>query len=71
MLRFLWKHLSGVVSNLEHFPLTQQNENDIAYERKANGNLIEQQISFPESKTTRKVTADQLFELFYFFRQQK
>lgn len=63
----LWKHLSGVVSNLEHFPSTQQNENEIAYEHKANENLIEQQISFPKSKTTRKVTAKQLFELFYFF----
>ena len=68
----LWKHLSGVVSNLEHFPLTQQNENEIAYEHKANENLIEQQISFPMCKTIRKVTAKQLFELFYFFfRQQK
>ena len=37
---FLWKHLSGVVSNLERFPLTQQNENEIAYERKANGKPI-------------------------------
>ncbi len=63
----LWKHLSGVVSNLEHFPLTQQNENDIAYERKAKENLNEQQISFPKSKTARKVIAKQLFELFYFF----
>ena len=67
----LWTHLSGIVSNLEHFPLTQQNENEIAYEHKANENLIEQQISFPMRKTTRKVTAQQLFELFYFFRRQK
>ena len=31
----LQKHLSGVVSNLEHFffSLMQQNENEIAYER--------------------------------------
>ena len=38
----LWpyeKHLSGVVSNLEHFPLTQQNENKNAYEYKANRKL--------------------------------
>ncbi len=34
-----FKHLSGVVSNLEHVPLTHQNENKIAYERKANENL--------------------------------
>ena len=27
---------------LEHFPSTQQNENEIAYEPKANGNLNEQ-----------------------------
>ena len=66
-VRVLWKHLSGVVSNLEHFPLTQQNENEIAYERKANENLNEQHISFPMCKTIRKVTAQQLFELFYFF----
>ena len=31
-----------VVSNLEHFPLTHQNENEIAYECKANENLNEQ-----------------------------
>ena len=39
MLWFYVKHLSGVVSNLEHFPLKQQNENEIAYERKQNGRL--------------------------------
>ena len=38
----LWTHLAGVLSNLEHFPSTQQNENEIAYESKANGNLNEQ-----------------------------
>ncbi len=53
------------------YPLTQQNENEIAYERKANGNLSEQHISFPMCKTTRKVTAKQLFELFYFFANKK
>ncbi len=36
---FLRKHLSGVVSNLELIPQTQQNENKIAYECKANENL--------------------------------
>ena len=30
-------------------------------------NFNEQQISFPMCKTMRKVTAKQLFELFYFF----
>ena len=38
-VNFLLKHLSGVVSNLEHFPLTQLNENEIAYEFKTNENL--------------------------------
>ncbi len=61
MMLWLYEHAS------QEFFQTQQNENEIAYERKANGNLIEQQISFPKSKTTRKVTAKQLFELFYFF----
>ena len=64
----LWTHLAEVLSNLEHLPSTQQNENKIAYEHKANENLIEQQISFPMCKTTRKVTTQQLFELFYFLR---
>ena len=63
----LWTHLAEVLSKLEHFPSTQQNENEIAYEHKTNENLIEQQISFPMCKTIRKVTAKQLFELFYFF----
>jgi len=63
----LWTHLAEVLSNLEHFPSTQQNENEIAYEPKANEYLNEQTIC----KTIRKVTAQQLFELFYFFRQQK
>jgi len=67
----LWAHPAEVLSDLEHFPSTQQNENENAYEHKANENLIEQQISFPMRKTTRKVTAQQLFELFYFSRQQK
>ncbi len=49
------------------FLLTQQNENKIAYERKVNENLNERHISFPMCKTMRKVTAQQLFELFYFF----
>ena len=53
------------------YPLTQQNENKIAYECKANKNLNEQHISFPMCKTIRKVTAQQLFEVLYFFRQQK
>ena len=51
----------------ETYPLTQQNENKIAYECKANENLNEQHISFLISKTIRKVTAQQLFKLFYFF----
>ncbi len=68
---FLRKHLSEVVSNPEPIPQTQQNENEIAYECKANKNINEQHISFPMCKTIRKVTAKQLFELFYFFRQQK
>ena len=38
----LWTHLAEVLSNLEHFQSTQQNENEIAYEPKANGNLNEQ-----------------------------
>ena len=38
----LWTHLAEVLSDLEHFPSTQQNENEIAYEPKANGNLNEQ-----------------------------
>ena len=67
----LWAHLAEVLSNLEHFPSTQQNENKIAYECKANENLNEQQISFPMCKTIRKVTAKQLFELFYFFANKK
>ncbi len=50
----LWKHLSGVVSNLEHFPSTQQNENEIAYDHKANENLIEQQISFLHVQNHKK-----------------
>ena len=36
----LWAHLAEVLSKLEHFPSTQQNENEIAYERKANEKLI-------------------------------
>ena len=81
----LWAHLAEVLSKLEHFPSTQQNENKIAYKYKANENLFrkeailncfqvkinKQQISFPMCKTIRKVTTQQLFELFYFFRQQK
>ena len=53
----LWsyeKHLSGVVSNLEHFPLTQQNENKIAYERKTNENLNEQHIKFSNVQNHKK-----------------
>jgi hypothetical protein len=40
MLWLYEKHLSGVVSNLEYFPLTHQNENNIAYKCKANENLF-------------------------------
>jgi hypothetical protein len=40
---FLRKH-SGVVSNLEHIPYKQQNENKNAYDYKTNENLNEQQI---------------------------
>ena len=36
---FLRKHLSGVVSNLELTPQTQQNENEIDYEYKPNKNI--------------------------------
>ena len=64
----LWAHLAEVLTNLEHFPSTQQNENEIAYEPKANGNLNEQHKSFSNVQNhKRKVTAKQLFELFYFF----
>ncbi len=64
----LWKHLSGVVSNLEHFPLTQQNENEIAYESKAKRKLKRATHKFSnEQNHKEKVTAKQLFELFYFF----
>ncbi len=78
---FLRKHHSGVVSNLEHFPQMQQNENKIAYDCKPNENLNAQQISFPMSKTIRKVTANNFSihshlpifkcEFFYFLRWQK
>jgi len=64
---FLRKHLSGVVSNLEHVPLAQQNENKIAYERKTNGNLKQQHLSFPMCKTIRKVTAKTTFRIILLF----
>ena len=51
----------------KHFPLTQQNENKIAYERKANGNLKQQHLSFPMCKTIRKVTAKTTFSNYFTF----
>ncbi len=53
------------------FSTNATKRDQIAYERKANKNFNEQQISFPMCKTIRKVTAKQLFELFYFFANKK
>jgi hypothetical protein len=39
LILFLRKHHSGVVSNLEHIPQTQQNENKIAYDHKTSEKL--------------------------------
>ena len=67
---------------MEHFPLTHQNENNIAYKCKANENLIRKEAilncfqseikqatnKFSDEQNHKgKVTAKQLFELFYFF----
>ena len=53
---------------LEHLPPTQQNENEIAYEYKAKRKLKQTKLKFSnEQNHQRKVTAKQLFELFYFF----
>ena len=49
------------------YPLTQQNENKIAYERKTNGNLKQQHLSFPMCKTIRKVTAKTTFRIILLF----
>ncbi len=65
------KHHSGVVSNLELIPQTQQNENKIAYDCKTNENLNEQQISFPMSKTMRKVTAKTTFRYIHTYPSLK
>ena len=65
----LWTHLAEVLSNLEHFPSTQQNENEIAYEHKANENLIEQQISFLNVQNHKKSYSKTTFRIiFTFFR---
>jgi len=66
-VRFLENIFQELFQIWKHFPLTQQNENKIAYERKTNGNLKQQHLSFPMCKTIRRVTAQQLFELFYLF----
>ncbi len=63
MLWFHEKHLSGVVSNLEHFPLTQQNENEITYERKTNENLNEQHISFLNVQNHKKSYSETTFRI--------
>ena len=64
----LWKHLSGVVSNLEYFPSMQQNENEIAYEHKANENLIEQQIKFSNVQNHKKSYSKTTFRIILLFR---
>jgi len=65
---WLYEHtLQKFFQNWNIFHQRNKTRTKIAYEHKANENLIEQQISFPMCKTIRKVTTKQLFELFYFF----
>ena len=55
---------------LEHFPSTQQNENEIAYEPKANGNLNEQ-TKFSNVQNHKKSYSTTTFRIILLFRKQK
>ena len=54
---------------LEHFPSTQQNENEIAYEPKANGNLNKQTKS-SNVQNHKKSYSTTTFRIILLFRHR-
>ncbi len=59
---WLYEHAS------QEFFQTQQNENEIVYEHKANGNLIEKQIKFSNVQNHKKSYSKTTFRIILLFR---